>query len=89
MEVGAKVVLRELLPASIEMGTQVLEAVGLDAFRAERAARLFREHDEETLEQQRAIAGDRAAMIALQRDAARELQFLFERDQESSEPSPG
>jgi monovalent cation:proton antiporter-2 (CPA2) family protein len=85
MDLGVKIVHRELLPASIEMGAEVLKAVGFEAGAATRAAQLFREHDHATLEQQLAIYEDTEAMIAHQRDAARELQFLFESDRASAD----
>jgi hypothetical protein len=43
------VVRRETFASAVELGVDALKALGVEAAAAERSARMFREHDEQTL----------------------------------------
>src|SRR5690606_35216618 len=79
MDLGARA-FRELFGSSLEMGREVLVALGVDARKAEDRVRRFRSFDLRLLDQQRQLQGDEAALIQSTRDARRELVTLFEAD---------
>lgn len=83
MDLGAKAIIRETFLSSLHLGGQVLEGLGLSTSEAVDAMAIFREHDERTLASQRALHGDREALIQSSMEAARELKELFEADAES------
>lgn len=80
MDLGVKHVIRRSFGSSLEMARDLLVALGDDAAEAERTVRTFREHDEATLQRQRAIHRDPEALAQTARDAAQELEQLFEAD---------
>jgi monovalent cation:proton antiporter-2 (CPA2) family protein len=49
MAMGCAVVRRETFASAVELGVDALKALGVEAAAAERSARMFREHDEQTL----------------------------------------
>lgn len=53
LDAGAQTVIRELLGASVEAGRETLKILGTHPFRAERLARAFRNHDEESFNELR------------------------------------
>lgn len=71
---------RDTFHSSLELGRQVLTALGIDAEAAARAIALFRDHDEKTLAATHAFYRDEAQLIQSTRDAADELASLFEAD---------
>ena len=79
MDLGAEA-LRETFCSSLEVGREVLVALGMDRAQAEDRARRFREWDESLLEQQRLLQDDEDALLQAARDARRELDVLFEAD---------
>lgn len=80
LEMGIEVVIRETYLSSLSMTQSVLEAMDSDQDAAERAVRRFREHDEKLLKYQQEIFTDEARLIQVSKDAAAELQALFEQD---------
>lgn len=80
MSVGAKVIVRETFSSSLEMGEALLNGLGWDRQSAHEAVTLFREHDEQLLDRQHAVHRDEEALIQSAREAARELEDLFESD---------
>ncbi len=78
-DLGAKV-FRELFGSSLEMGREVLVALGVDPLQAEARVRRFRAFDERLLEAQRLLQDDEDALLQSARDARRELAELFEAD---------
>ena len=80
MDLGVTMATRETFPASVELGVDVLEALGLSRFEAERTGRVFREHDEALLARQMAIYHDEDQLLQAARDAMQELESLFESD---------
>jgi glutathione-regulated potassium-efflux system protein KefB len=93
MDLGVHVVVRETLHSSLEMGQQLMEALGVPPdVAAERRAR-FAAHDERTLREQYLIYDDEAALIAGAEQQRRDLERLFEADavptlEELAEPAP-
>ena len=80
MELGVTNVIRRAYFSSLEMGKRLLVTLGEPAERAQRAIDAFREHDEATLLKQQAVFRDESQLIQSARDAARELEQLFESD---------
>jgi glutathione-regulated potassium-efflux system protein KefB len=78
-DLGAKV-FRELFGSSLEMGREVLVALGVDPAQAEDRARRFRAFDEKLMEAQRLLQDDEDALLQSARDARLELAELFEAD---------
>jgi glutathione-regulated potassium-efflux system ancillary protein KefC/glutathione-regulated potassium-efflux system protein KefB len=79
-DLGIKLIWRETFPASLEMAREALLSLGFDAAASERALGLFRQHDERQIEVQYAIQNDEAQLIQSAKEAAEQLQGLFESD---------
>ncbi len=79
MDIGATV-FRELFGSSVEMGRDVLVALGVTPEQADARVRHFRVHDAKLLEAQRQLQDDEDALLQSSRDARRELAELFEAD---------
>ena len=92
MDLGVQVIVRETFYSSLEMGQQVMEALGVPPeVAADRRAR-FEAHDERMLREQHLVYDDEAALIASSEQARRDLEQLFEADAapnpDSEQPSP-
>jgi hypothetical protein len=83
MDLGVHVITRELFYLSLKMAEQVLLAFGVAPARARETVQRFLEHDERTLRLQHAIYHDEEKLIQSAKEAAAELQLLFEADQET------
>ncbi|HXZ54983.1 MAG TPA: monovalent cation:proton antiporter-2 (CPA2) family protein [Burkholderiales bacterium] len=79
-DLGVNLIWRETFPASLEMARQALLSLGFDAAASDRAMALFRRHDEKQLEAQYAVQHDEAQLIQSAKQAADQLQELFEAD---------
>jgi monovalent cation:proton antiporter-2 (CPA2) family protein len=79
-DLGVKLVWRETFPASLEMARQALLSLGFAGAASDRAVTLFRQHDERQLERQYAVQHDEAQLIQSAKEAAEQLQGLFEAD---------
>ncbi len=88
MDLGA-VVFRELFGSSLQMGEQVLAALGMPGEMASDHARRFREHDEELLRAQHLVYDDDAALMQTSRESRAELMQLFEADSSDADAKPG
>jgi CPA2 family monovalent cation:H+ antiporter-2/glutathione-regulated potassium-efflux system protein KefB len=71
---------RETFHSSLEMGRLALTGLGIEKAAAAHAVALFRDHDEKTLVANHAIYRDETKLIQSTRDAAEELEGLFEAD---------
>ncbi len=80
MDLHVDSVVRETLLGSIEMGRQVLEAMGVPPERARMRAERFLQHDEKLLHEQYLIFDDEAALVASSKQAQHDLLRLFEAD---------
>lgn len=85
VDMGAEA-LRETYGSSLEMGREVLVALGMERTQAEIRVRRFREWDEALLEQQRMLQDDEDALLQATRDARKELDGLFEEDAAAAHP---
>jgi glutathione-regulated potassium-efflux system ancillary protein KefC/glutathione-regulated potassium-efflux system protein KefB len=85
MDAGVRDVIRDTYASSLEMATSVLEALGETPAAAREAARRFRQHDEATLAAQYEVKEDEAKFLATSREAAQQLEKLFEADRIKSE----
>lgn len=74
LEAGEEEIYRETLDSSLRMGTDVLRALGMPAYPAHRAAKLYRRADEQFLRTVAKHRKDKAKFL----NAARESQTIFE-----------
>jgi CPA2 family monovalent cation:H+ antiporter-2/glutathione-regulated potassium-efflux system protein KefB len=81
MDLDIAGVIRETFLSSLRLSEMVLEELNIPHETAHRAIAIFREHDERTLEETRAIAADEQQLIQSTQQAAQELFELFEADQ--------
>jgi len=79
-DLGVKHIWRETFPASLEMAREALLSLGFDSAASDRALSLFRQHDERQIEVQYAVQHDEAQLIQSAKEAAEQLQGLFEAD---------
>jgi len=80
MDVGVKYVIRETWLSALDMGRHVLGDLGQSEEDARHAVETFQRHDEQTLIRQHAIHHDEQKLIQSSKDAALQLQELFESD---------
>ena len=88
MDAGVTNVIRETYASSLEMAESVLEALGESAAASREAVRRFRQHDERTLEAQYQVKDDQEKFLATSREAAQQLEKLFDADQPGLQTSP-
>ncbi len=79
-DLGVKAIFRETFPSSLEVAHQALLRLGFGVAAVQRAATFFKQHDEAQLDAQYAVHHDEAQLIQTTRDAADQLQELFEAD---------
>jgi len=80
MDAGVRDVIRDTYGSSLEMAASVLEALGETPAKAREAVRRFRQHDEATLAAQYQVKDDETKFLATSREAAQQLERLFEAD---------
>jgi monovalent cation:proton antiporter-2 (CPA2) family protein len=83
-DAGVRFIVRETFASSLELAVAVLESLGETSASARAAIRKFRQHDEATLESQYAVKEDENKFIATSREAAQQLEKLFEADEVKS-----
>jgi glutathione-regulated potassium-efflux system ancillary protein KefC/glutathione-regulated potassium-efflux system protein KefB len=81
MDAGVRTIIRETYASSLEMAELVLQSLGGTAEAARTAVRRFRRHDEATLAAQYAVKEDDNKFVAATREAAQQLEKLFEADE--------
>jgi monovalent cation:proton antiporter-2 (CPA2) family protein len=79
-DLGIKMIYRETFLTSIAVAQQALLNLGFTAAAAERAVTLFRQHDEQLIEEQHAVHHDEAQLIQNTQLATEQLKSLFEAD---------
>ncbi len=89
MDRGIYGLVRETFHSSLELGRLALTGLGIAEGDAEHAVALFRDHDEKTLVANHAVYRDETKLIQNTRDAAEELESLFEADRAGQPTSPG
>ncbi|HEX4936587.1 MAG TPA: monovalent cation:proton antiporter-2 (CPA2) family protein [Gemmatimonadaceae bacterium] len=82
LEAGVEHVYRESLDTSLRMGSDALRMLGVRAYRAQRAARTFRRHDDATVREMAALRRDRARYIDTARSRIEELERILQEDAE-------
>jgi glutathione-regulated potassium-efflux system protein KefB len=85
MDAGVTNFIRETYFSSLELAASVLQALGEGQASARNAVKKFRQHDEETLLAQYAVKEDEGKFLATSREAAQQLEKLFETDEAKSE----
>lgn len=88
MDLGADVT-RETFASGLEMGRDVLVALGMPPEQADDRMHRFRAHDETLLAKQHLIYDDEAALLESARRARSELEQLFEADVAPDAGEPG
>lgn len=76
-DAGVDHVYRETLDTSLRAGTDLLKALGLRAFQAHRASRIFRLHDEESVEELRHVRHDKGRYLSEARQRIEDLEQLL------------
>jgi len=96
MELGVTQIVRETLLSSLDLTARVLGGLGVSEREARRTLDIFSRHDEETLKRQFAVFRDEDRLIQTSKEAAVELETLFEADTGAAEsgdpvtlPEPG
>jgi voltage-gated potassium channel Kch len=84
MDRGIDGLVRDTFYSSLELGRMALVGLGIEGEAAAHAVALFRDHDEKTLAASHAIYRDETQLIQTTRDAAEELESLFEADRAGS-----
>ena len=87
MDLGIAGVIRETFLSSLRLSEMVMEELDIPHETAHRAIEIFREHDERTLQETRAIAADEKQLIQSVQQAAQELSEVFEADQLGRRPA--
>ncbi|HEU4654925.1 MAG TPA: monovalent cation:proton antiporter-2 (CPA2) family protein [Steroidobacteraceae bacterium] len=85
MDLDVRYVIRETYLSSLDLAQKALEKLGMPHHEAVESIRRFDEHDTRRLRIQREIGGDEQKLIQSARDAAVELEKLFEADEGSPE----
>lgn len=80
LDVGVERIVRETFLSSLDLAESVLWAVGVRPADATRAIQRFREYDEALLRRQYPFHQDEARLIATSKEAAEELERVFEQD---------
>jgi len=85
MDLGVTNIMRETYLSSLDLATSVLQALGETQASARGIVKKFRQHDEATLQAQYAVKEDETKFLATSREAAQQLEKLFETDEFKTE----
>ncbi|HVW67982.1 MAG TPA: cation:proton antiporter, partial [Steroidobacteraceae bacterium] len=85
MDAGVTHIIRETYLSSLDLAASVLQELGETQASVRNTVRRFRQHDEATLAAQYAVKEDEAKFLATSREAAQQLEKLFETDAAKSE----
>lgn len=77
---GAKIVVRETFDSSLRSAQKVLERLGFPDSSAADIVRIFRDHDEASVQENAALVGDQEALIQKAVQSREELQAIFDSD---------
>lgn len=77
---GADAIQRETFGSALEMGIEALKLLGARSYKAHRAAQIFKQHDEEVLQEMAHLEGDESALVARSRQLANDLAQLLQTD---------
>jgi monovalent cation:proton antiporter-2 (CPA2) family protein len=82
LDAGVAHVYRDTLDTSLRLGIDALRVLGVRSYQAHRAARIFRQHDEESVHLMKDARKDRAATINIARQRIADLEAVLIADQE-------
>jgi monovalent cation:proton antiporter-2 (CPA2) family protein len=82
---GVDHVHREVFASSVDMGVDVLQAMGRHPFEAHRAARTFKSHDEKLVRLSAAHADDTEKLVDIARKGRAEIENVLGEDMRTSE----
>jgi monovalent cation:proton antiporter-2 (CPA2) family protein len=77
---GVDIVQRETFDSALELGVEALKLLGIRAHRAHRAARTFKRHDEQAVQQMAHLTDDETVLIARSRQLSEELEQILRSD---------
>ncbi|HKQ29921.1 MAG TPA: cation:proton antiporter, partial [Burkholderiales bacterium] len=80
LDLGIKHVVRETFASSVDLAEDCLRGLGLRQRQARETVRKFRRHDEELLRKQYLVHHDEERLIATAKEAAQQLEELFQED---------
>lgn len=80
LDIGVERIVRETFLSSLDLAESVLGALGVRAEEAVHTVQRFREHDEALLRRQYPFHQDEERLIETSREAAEELERVFEQD---------
>ncbi|HSS45842.1 MAG TPA: NAD-binding protein, partial [Burkholderiales bacterium] len=80
MDIGVDGLIRETFLSSLDLARRVLWGLDIGEEQARATVEMFKAHDEKTLLAQHAIHHDETKLIQTAKEAAQELQALFETD---------
>jgi glutathione-regulated potassium-efflux system ancillary protein KefC/glutathione-regulated potassium-efflux system protein KefB len=81
MDAGVTNIMRETYLSSLDLAASVLQALGETQASARNVVKRFRQHDEATLLRQYEVKEDETKFLATSREAAQQLEKLFETDE--------
>ncbi len=84
LDLGVDYLMRETYLSSLELGRQVLLGLKFTDWETRDTVATFHDHDEHSLRRQHAIYHDETRLIQSAKDAAKELEEIFESDSENS-----
>lgn len=87
MDIGVKMLVRETLQSSVELGAGVLRELGIEDDEVERTVTAFLDFDNKLLLQQHAIYQDEEQLIETLKQATDDLKTLFEATPREQQPS--
>jgi voltage-gated potassium channel Kch len=85
MDRGVDGIVRDTFYSSLRLSEMILEALDIAPSEARRSVEMFREHDEKQLIESHAFYEDERQLIQSAKQAAAELEQLFEADRRETE----
>jgi monovalent cation:proton antiporter-2 (CPA2) family protein len=82
IELGIDRVVRETFAGSLEIAVHAMQGLGISASESHEVVEHFQEHDEALLNHQTEIRNDPEQLIETSKEAAKQLESLFEQDEE-------
>jgi CPA2 family monovalent cation:H+ antiporter-2/glutathione-regulated potassium-efflux system protein KefB len=83
LDAGVTHVYRDTVDTSLRMGVDAMHLLGFRTYHAQRAARTFRRHDDESVRMMRGLRGDRATYINVARERIADLERILLADLEA------
>lgn len=84
MDLGVTHIWRDTFYSSLKMAEATLESLGLPRKESSQIVETFRTHDEQRLHAHHEVHNDEERMIYLAKQSAKELEELFEEDEEEA-----